>query len=140
MRIRKASIAAVVAVLPISVVLWTGARAASAAPSQAGTAVTGTFGCTNGEAGTFVTNSGNAGATTWSVAHLTLQSGGRAVFVPASFDFTFTFNGEPVGTEQATKSANAPAPDTCLISATESVPGGSVTLSGTVTGKIVYNG
>lgn len=140
MQMRKRAVLAVVALLPTSAVLWMVTPAVSAAPSQAGTAVAGTFDCADGEAGTFVVNSGNANATAWNVAHLTLESGGSAIFVPATLDLTFSYNGELVGTEQATKSSHTSATDTCMISATESVPGGSVTLSGTVTGKIIYNG
>jgi hypothetical protein len=47
-----------------------------------------------------------------------------------------------IGTEMATK-GNAPAPESCTISSSFTIPGpggGAATLSGTVTGKIVQTG
>src|SRR5579862_7939013 len=69
---------------------------ASAAPSNAPSSISGTFSCTNGDAGTFVVNSGNGNGngTTWNVAHLSFDTGGRGVFSPTGFDLTFSFDGQ----------------------------------------------
>ena len=63
---------------------------------------------------------------------VTLASG-RALFVPSSYDLSFTF---PGGSEQAFEikgNGHPPAPDTCAIAATV----GDATVTGTATGKLV---
>jgi hypothetical protein len=138
---KRPFVTAAALLLPASAAVGLGATAASASPSNAPTALTGTFDCGHGVTGTFVVNSGNSSATTWSAAHLAFDSGGTGIFVPASIDFTFSVGGKVVGTEQATK-GNAPAPNSCSISATVPGPPGTpvATLSGTVTGKVIHNG
>jgi hypothetical protein len=112
-----------------------GTSAVGAAPSNAPSALSGTFDCGNGVSGTFVVNSGNAAApTTWNVAHLTFSSGGSGIFVPTTLDLTFSAGGQTF-TSHATK-GSAPTAITCTISAA----GDGFTLSGVVAGKIVHNG
>jgi hypothetical protein len=111
-------------------VLGLGLSSAGASPSNAPTALSGTFNCA-GQTGTFVVNSGNAMApVTWNVAHLTFSSGGSGIFVPTALDLTFTFMGQSQ-TVHATKGA-ARGSVTCSIAAAQ--PGFS--LSGSVTGNI----
>ena len=112
-----------------------GTSIAGAAPSNAPTALSGTFDCGNGVSGSFVVNSGNAAApTTWNVAHLTFSSGGTGIFVPTTLDLTFSSGGQSF-TSHATK-GSAPSSITCRISA----GGDGFTLSGVVTGNVVHNG
>src|SRR5437870_5453020 len=108
----------------LAVALGVAAVPASAAPSNAPSSLTGTFDCGGGRTGTFVVNSGNSQATTWSPAFLTLSSG-KAIFVPSAFHLTFSFNGQTF-TQNATK-GNSPAPTTCTIAASQ----GGFSLSGT---------
>jgi hypothetical protein len=125
-------------------VLVLGPSTAGAASANAPNTTTGTFTCDHGLSGTFVApgNNSHSNVTSWGAAHLTFASGGTGVFVPATFDFTFTLNGVPVRTEAATK-GNAPAPDSCSISSSSTIPGpggGTLLLSGIVTGKINQTG
>lgn len=118
---------------------------ASAAPSNAPSALQGTFNCGGGVTGAFVTNSGNSSATTWSIAHLSFTGGGTGIFVPASLDLSISVGGVPIGPPEVATKGNAPAPDTCTILATFPVPSpsggtGNATLSGVVTGRIVRTG
>jgi hypothetical protein len=107
-----------------------GAAGASASPSKAPTALSGTFNC-GGRTGTFVVNSGNAMApVTWNSAHLTFSSGATAIFVPTALHLTFTFMGQSQ-TVDATK-GSAPGSVTCSIAAAQ----GGFSLSGSVTGNI----
>lgn len=107
--------------------------AAVAAPSKVPNVLEGTADC--GADGTFdfVVNSGNAQGTTWGPAFVTRSDGATALFIPSSFDLTFT---SPEGTEpeQVTKHSG-PGPVSCDISANP-VPGFSLT--GSVTGKLVW--
>jgi hypothetical protein len=82
-------------------------------------------------------NSGNSQATTWGPAFAISSDGQRALFVPVSFDLTFT---SPFGTftNVASKSA-APGPVSCTISGSP-VNFPEATLTGTVTGTIVWTG
>src|SRR3954471_11221644 len=75
-------------------VIGVGVLPASAAPVRAPRAGTGTFDCGGGVTGTFLTNTSNSDATSWSPAFLTFTSGGTGRFVPSTFDFIITFNGE----------------------------------------------
>lgn len=129
-----------VALLPAMAGLGVGASSASAAPSNAPTAVSGTFDCGGGVTGTFVVNNGEANApNTWNVAHLTFLTNGIAtgtgVFVPNGVDLTFTSPSGDTFSDSATKKS-FPGPDTCSISASE----GGFTLQGAVSGTIVVNG
>lgn len=144
MRRWKSSLLAVAVLIPTSVSVL-GGSGAGAAPSNAPNALNGTFDCGGGVTGNFVTNSGNSSATTWAVAHLTFAGGGSGIFVPASLNLTFSVDGTPIGPPELATKGNAPAPDTCTIHATVTVPnpsGGTTTatLSGTVTGRIVHTG
>ena len=79
-------------------------------------------------------NSGNAhAAVTWNAAHLTFADGSTAVIQPRAFDLTFTFQGQSM-TQVASK--NWPASTVCSISASQD----GFSLSGTVTGKVTFNG
>lgn len=129
-------------------VMGAGATVAGAAPSHAPSSYSGTFTCT-GSTGTFVVNTGDSTATTWSAAHLTFSTGGRGIFVPSQFHLVFdvvTAGGTvvPVGTQTAVKgSGHAPSPDTCHITAVVAVTPTTtleLVLTGTVVGKIVMNG
>jgi hypothetical protein len=113
-----------------------GATVAGASPSNAPTALSGSFfGCSNGASGTFVINSGKAAApTTWTAAHLTFASGERGIFISTALDLTFTFDGQSFS-DHFTK-GSAPGSVTCSIFAEM----GDATLSGTVTGTVVLNG
>lgn len=112
------------------------ATGAAAAPSNAKTALSGTFSdCSNGASGTFVVNSGKSQAINWAVAHLKFASGGRGIFSTTSRDITFTSGGEVVGTEKVSKRAKR-NPVTCSIE----VVSGDVIGRGTVTGKMTRNG
>jgi hypothetical protein len=114
-------------------VLGLGVASAVAAPSNAPTAISGMFfGCTNGDSGTFVTNSGNNHALqTWNSAKLTFASGGHGVFIPTTLDLSF--NGQSAG---PVSKGNTTGTVTCQILALV----GPNTLSGTVTGNIVPKG
>lgn len=128
-------------------VLASGTAMAGAAPSKAPSAISGTFSCTTtAETGTFVVNNGHSTATTWSVAHLTFSTGGKANLVPSAFHFAFvkTVGGTAtvLGTTTAVKgNGHAPSPNTCHITAVVGVtPTTSTTvflLTGTVDGKLV---
>ena len=106
-----------------------GAAPALASPVNAPTSLTGSFfACSNGDSGTFVTNSGNTHApTTWNSAHLTFSSGGTGVFIPTSL--ALSVNGIP---ETPVSKGSTQGSVTCSISAI--APG--FTLTGTVTGNI----
>jgi hypothetical protein len=110
-----------------------GMAAASAAPSNAPTSLTGSFrGCSNGDSGTFVVNSGKTHApVTWDSAHLTFTDGSKGIFVSTMTDLSV--NGMAQGPQ--TK-GSAVGSVTCSIVATQ--PG--FMLTGTVTGNIVLNG
>jgi hypothetical protein len=126
---RRLSVAAVLGVG----VLGPGVATASAAPANAPSSTTGSFfGCSNGDSGTFVINSGNShAAQTWNVAHLSFSSGGTGIFIPTSLDLSF--NGSPP--TLVTKGAKTGSV-TCSILISED----GFTLSGTVTGNIARNG
>jgi hypothetical protein len=108
-----------------------GVAAASASPSNAPSAVKGSFfDCSNGDSGTFVVNSGQA-SSSWNVAQLAFSSGGAGIFVPTAMNLSV--NGTPEGT--VTKGSTTGSV-TCSIQATQ--PG--FTLTGVVTGNIVRTG
>jgi hypothetical protein len=111
-----------------------GVSGASASPSNAPTALSGTFNC-SGSTGTFVVNSGNAMApVTWNVAHLTFSSGDTGIFVPTALHLTFTFMGQSQPLDASKGSAHGSA--TCSIAATQ----GDFSLTGSVTGNIRHTG
>jgi hypothetical protein len=111
------------------------ATTAVAAPTNAPSVVSGTAACGSDGTFTFVVNTGRSQANTWSPAFVTRSDGATAMFIPSSLDLTFTFP-EGSGTTSVAKHA-APGPVSCEISATP-FPGASLT--GTVTGRLVWTG
>ena len=109
--------------------------AAFAAPTNAPDMLSGTADCGPDGTFTFVVNTGRSEANTWSPAFVTRSDGATAMFIPASLDLTFTF---PGGSDTSTVAKHtAPGPVSCEVSATP-FPGASIT--GTVTGKLVWTG
>jgi len=109
--------------------------AAIAAPANSPSRLVGTADC--GPDGTFdfLVNSGRANANTWGPAFLTSSDGARGLFTPSSFDLTFS---SPSGDDVLVASkGSVSGPVSCEISAT---PFPGATLSGTVTGVIVWTG
>jgi hypothetical protein len=122
-------------ILAIPALLLGLAVPAAADPSRAPNLLVGTADC--GSAGTFdfVTNQSNSESTTWSPAFITGSDGATGLFIPASFDFTFT---TPEGTFSFTAAKGATSgPVSCDIAA-EPAPG--FTLTGTATGTIILTG
>jgi hypothetical protein len=113
------------------------ASAAFSAPSNAPNRLIGTADCGPGGTFDFVVNSGNAQGTTWNPAFVTRSDGQQGLFRPASLDLTFT---TPFGsfTSVASK-ATAPGPVSCTITGSP-VAFPEATLTGTVTGTIVWTG
>ena len=124
------------ALISIAVPMLTlSAATAIAAPTNAPTALNGTADCGSDGTFTFVVNSGRANANTWSPAFVIRSDGRTARFIPASLDLTFS---SPEGTDTTSQAKHsAPGPVSCEISATP-FPGASLT--GTVTGKLVWTG
>jgi hypothetical protein len=113
------------------------AASASAAPNNAPNRVVGTADCGADGMFTFVVNSGNSHATTWSPAFVTRSDGARAVFHPLSLDLTFT---SPFGTDtEVASKPQAPGPVSCSITGSP-VNFPQATLSGTVTGTLTWLG
>jgi hypothetical protein len=113
------------------------ASAAFADPVNAPNRLVGTADC--GPDGTFdfIVNSGNTEATTWGPAFITGSDGQRGLFLPASFDLTFT---SPFGTFTSVASKRtAPGPVSCTITGSP-VAFPEATLTGMVTGTIVATG
>ena len=111
--------------------------AAFSAPNNAPNRLVGTADC--GPDGTFdfVVNSGNAQGTTWNPAFLTRSDGQQGLFHPASLDLTFT---SPFGTFTSVDAKQtAPGPVSCTITGSP-VGFPEATLTGTVTGTIVWTG
>lgn len=118
-------------------VLLLGGSPALAAPSNAKSALSGSFDCGSAGTGTFVVNTGNAMATTWNAASLSFTGGGTGIFTPTSFNLADTFDGQPAGTEVATKREPAGSA-TCSIAASASFGGHTFSVSGTVVGNIIH--
>lgn len=111
--------------------------AASGAPYNAPDRLEGTADCGADGTFSFVVNTGNSQATTFSPAFATTADGARAIFHPASFDLTFT---TPFGTDtEVAAKRSGPGPVTCSITGSPaSFP--EATLSGTVTGSLTWLG
>ena len=127
----------IVATVGSAVLLLAPASAAFSAPTNAPNRLVGTADC--GPDGTFdfVANSGNTEATTWNPAFVTRSDGQQGLFLPASFDLTFT---SPFGTFTSVASKRtAPGPVSCTITGSP-VAFPEATLTGTVTGTIVATG
>jgi hypothetical protein len=109
---------------------------ATADPSRAPHLTVGTADC--GSDGTFdflATESNSEESNTWTPAFITRSDGATGLFIPASFDLTFT---SPEGSFSFTAAKGAvPGPVSCDIEA-EPAPG--FTLTGTVTGTIILTG
>ena len=111
------------------------ATTAGAAPTNAPYSFPGTADCGPDGTFTFVVNTGQSEANTWSPAFVTRSDGATGLFIPSSLDLTFTF---PEGSDTSTVAKHtAPGPVSCEISATP-FPGASLT--GTVTGRLVWTG
>ena len=111
------------------------AATAVAAPTNPPSVLSGTADCGSDGTFTFVVNTGRSTATTWSPAFVTGSDGATALFIPSSLDLTITF---PEGSDTSTVAKpSAPGPVSCAISATP-FPGASLT--GTVTGRLVWTG
>ncbi len=111
------------------------AATAVAAPTNAPSLLSGTAACGSDGTFTFVVNTGRTEANTWNPAFVTRSDGATALFIPSSLDLTFTF---PEGSDSSTVAKHtAPGPVSCEISATP-FPGASLT--GTVTGRLVWTG
>jgi hypothetical protein len=109
--------------------------AAFAAPTNAPDMLSGTADCGPDGTFTFVVNTGHSEADTWSPAFVTSSDGRTALFIPASLDVTFTF---PEGSDTSMLAKHtAPGPVSCEVAATP-FPGASLT--GTVTGRLVWTG
>jgi hypothetical protein len=111
------------------------ATAAFAAPTNAPGMTSGTADCGPDGTFTFVVNSGRSDSAIWNPAFVTRTDGRTAIFIPASLDLTFTFPGGG-GTSTEVKQTGA-GPVSCEISAVP-FPGASIT--GTVTGRLVWTG
>jgi hypothetical protein len=135
MRAKPTTLVATLAAATAAVLLQ--AAPASAAPNHAPNRVVGTADCGADGTFTFVVNTGNSQATTWSPAFVTRSDGARAIFHPLSFDLTFT---SPFGTEtEVASKPQAPGPVSCSITGSPvSFP--EATVSGTVTGTLTWLG
>ena len=126
-----------IALISVSVPMLTAlpATAAVAAPTHAPDVLTGTADCGPDGMFDFVVNTGRSEANTWSPAFVTRSDGATALFIPSSFDLTFT---SPEGSETATVAKHtAPGPVSCEISAN---PAPGFSLTGSVTGRLVWTG
>lgn len=73
----------------------------------------------------------------WTVAHVTGGTARSRVLVLTKIDLTFVFtspSGTVTTTQSATKKAKAPNQTTCAVSGSRMVEGGSLSVTGTVTG------
>jgi hypothetical protein len=141
----RRAISTLLLTLALTAGLCIAAGAASAAPTGAKNALIGTADC--GAAGhfTFVVNSANGqgqgtenngNQAQFAPAHL-IET--HQVFHPVMFDLTFTFTPVNGPTQSFTNTASRPnqtATTTCTISAMQSSPQGTFSLSGTVQGWI----
>jgi hypothetical protein len=127
----------IVATVGSAALVMAPASAAFSAPNNAPNRLVGTADC--GPDGTFdfVVNSGNAMGTTWNPAFVTRSDGRQGLFLPASVNLTFS---SPFGTFTSVASKpTAPGPVSCSITGTP-VAFPEATLTGTVTGTIVWTG
>jgi hypothetical protein len=109
---------------------------AAADPIRAPHLLVGTADCGSDATFDFLVTESNSESNTWNPAFITRSDGATGLFIPASFDLTFT---SPEGSFSftAVKGATAPGPVSCEIEA-EPAPG--FTLTGTVTGTIILTG
>lgn len=122
-------------ILAIPALLLGMAVPATADPSRAPNLLVGTADCGSDGTFDFIATQSNSESNTWNPAFITRSDGATGLFIPASFDLTFT---SPDGSFSftATKGATS-GPVSCDI-AGEPAPG--FTLTGTVTGKIILTG
>jgi hypothetical protein len=111
------------------------ATGAAAAPTNAANQLTGSADCGDDGAFTFVVTVNSGRGNGWNPAFITSSDGDEALFIPSAFDLTFT---SPEGTdsEQIVKGATSGAVS-CEIFAS---PAPGFTLTGTVTGTIIWAG
>ena len=109
------------------------ATAAAAAPTNAANQLVGSADCGDDGDFTFVVTENNGQGGGWNPAFITRADGATALFIPTSFDLTFT---SPDGTfvDQRAKGATS-GPASCEISAS---PAPGFSLTGTVTGTIIW--
>jgi len=119
----------------ISALLLGLAVPATAAPARAPHLLVGTADCGSDGLFEFLATQSNSESTTWNPAFITRSDGATGLFIPVSFDLTFTSPDGSVSFSLA--KSRAPGPVFCDI-AGEPAPG--FTLTGTVTGKIVLTG
>ena len=121
--------------LGISALLLGLAVPATADPSRAPDLLVGTADCGSDGTFDFLATESNSESNTWNPAFITRSDGATGLFIPASFDLTFT---SPEGSFSFTAAKGAaPGPVSCDIEA-EPAPG--FTLTGTVTGTIILTG
>ena len=133
----RRTVSVIVVTVGSAILILAPSSAAFAAPTNAPSRLVGTADC--GPDGTFdfVVNSGNSQATTWGPAFVTRSDGQHGLFIPVSFDLTFT---SPFGTfTNVASKATAPGPVSCTISGSP-VNFPDATLTGTVTGTIIWTG
>jgi hypothetical protein len=119
----------------ISALLLGVAVPASADPSRAPNLLAGTADCGSDGTFDFVTPQSNSESTTWGPAFLTRSDGATGLFIPTSFDLTFT---SPEGSFSFTAAKGAVSGSVSCDIVGEPAPG--FTLTGTVTGKIILTG
>jgi hypothetical protein len=109
------------------------ATGAAAAPTNAAHQLVGSADCGDDGTFTFVVTQNNGRGSPWNPAFITRSDGATGLFIPASFDLTFT---SPDGTflDQRTKGATS-GPASREISAS---PAPGLSLTGNVTGTIVW--
>jgi hypothetical protein len=111
------------------------AAPAAADPSRAPNLAAGTADCGPDGTVNFVVNQSNSDSQSWSPAFLIRSDGARGLFIPSSIDLTFTTPEGSFGLS-AQKGATSGAASCEIFS--ELAPG--VTVTGTVTGTIIWTG
>ena len=122
-------------ILAIPALLLGIAAPATADPSRAPHLLVGTADCGSDGTFNFLATQSNSESTTWNPAFITSSDGTTGLFIPTSFDLTFT---SPEGSFSfaAAKGATS-GPVSCDI---EGAPAPGFTLTGTVTGTIILTG
>jgi hypothetical protein len=121
--------------LGIAALLLGFAAPATAAPSRALHLLVGTADCGSDGTFDFLATQSNSESNTWNPAFITRSDGATGLFIPASFDLTFT---SPEGSFSFTAAKGATSgPVSCEI---EGEPAPGFTLTGTVTGTIILTG
>jgi hypothetical protein len=122
-------------ILAIPALLLGLAVPATADPSRAPHLLVGTADCGSDGTFDFLATQSNSESNTWNPAFITRSDGATGLFIPASFDLTFT---SPEGSVSFTAAKGTTSgPVSCDI---EGAPAPGSTLTGTVTGKIILTG